>query len=67
MVTTHGSSRRVNLIQGESGRRLALRSLPRLAHPRVRCRWIAYYGIDRDEPARREAFVARVAQEMARL
>jgi putative NADPH-quinone reductase len=67
VVTTHGSSRRVNLVQGESGRRLVLRSLRALAHPLVRCRWVAYYGIDEDLPARREVFVARVAREMARL
>lgn len=67
VVTTHGSPRRVNLLQGESGRHLAMRSLRRFAHPLARFRWVALYGMDEDEPARREAFVARVAREMTRL
>jgi hypothetical protein len=67
VVTTHGSPKRVNLVQGESGRRLVMRSLRLLVHPRARRRWVAYYGIDRDEPARRDAFVARVAAELGRL
>ena len=67
VVTTHGSPRRVNLLQGEAGRLTVRRGLRRRAHPRARVRWVACYGIDEDRPARREAFVARVAREMARL
>lgn len=67
VVTTHGSPRRINLLQGESGRKLVMRSLHPLAHPLARRRWLAYYGIDEDDPVRREAFVARVAAAMAQL
>ncbi len=67
VVTTHGSPHRMNRLQGEPGRLVAMRGVRALAHPLARKRFIAYYGIDRDEPERREAFVGRVARELARL
>lgn len=55
-------------LQSFSGaRRLVMRSLRLLVHPRAGRRWLACYGIDRDEPTRREAFVARVAAELGQL
>lgn len=67
VVTTYGSPRWINALQGEPGRRIVrwgLRSL--LAH-RVRVRWLALYDMDRNEDARRRAFLDRVARELAGL
>lgn len=67
VVTTHGSTKLVNAVQGEPGKRTILRGLRPLVHPLARRSWIGLYGLDRDDPAAREAFVARVAAAMARL
>ena len=64
-VTTHGSSRRVNWLQGEPGRQLLKRSVARLCAPGTRLRWVALYGIDQCEPWQIEAFVDRAAAEAA--
>lgn len=66
-VTTHGSSRRINAVQGAPGRRIVRRSLRVICHPRCRTRWIALYGLDRAEPAKRAAFLKRVEKTFARL
>ena len=47
VVTTHGSSKLVNAVQGESGKRIAFRSIRAMFHPRVRTNWVAVYGLDR--------------------
>ncbi len=53
VVTTHGSSKWVNMMQGEGGKRIAFRSLRLMVNRRVRTTWLALYGIDvADEPAR---------------
>jgi putative NADPH-quinone reductase len=53
VVTTYGSSRWVNAVEGEPGKRLVRRWLRVLCHPLARSRWVALYGIDTaDEPAR---------------
>ena len=60
VVCTHGSPRWINLLQGEPGRRIATAGLAGFVHPRARVRWLAIYGLDRDDPAARERFVQRV-------
>ena len=45
-VTTHGSSKWVNAVEGESGKRTLTRSLRAMCHPLARTTWIAMYGID---------------------
>lgn len=66
-VTTHGSSKLVNSVEGEPGKRVITRSLRVLCHRFTRTSWIALYGIDRATEADRAAFVARVERRLSRL
>lgn len=66
-VTTHGSPRRVNWMQGEPGRHLLRRSVVRLCVPGTRLRWIALYGIDQCEPRQIDAFLDQAASEASKL
>lgn len=67
VVTTHGSPKWLNMIQGEPGKRVITRSLRLMCSPTTRVDWLAFYGTDRaDEPARRR-FSARVETRMRRL
>lgn len=53
VVTTYGSGRAMNRLQGEPGRRFVYRGLRSLCHWRCRVQYLALYGLDRiDEPAR---------------
>jgi NAD(P)H dehydrogenase (quinone) len=67
VVTSHGSAKHVNVIEGESGKRLFGRSIRRLIRVTGRFRWIALYNIDRSTPAQRQAHLARVEAAMTRL
>lgn len=66
-VTTHGSSRLVNRVQGEPGKRTFHRSLRAICHPVCRTRWIAMYRCDTATEADRVAFLDHVEDTMARL
>jgi len=66
-VTTHGSSKLVNAVEGEPGKRVITRSLRVLCHRFARTSWIALYGIDRATEVERTAFVERVERRLARL
>ena len=66
VVTTHGSSKLVNALEGEPGKRLASRSLRPLCNRLCRSRWIALYGIDRCTDEQRRAFISRVERHFAR-
>ncbi|MEZ5247549.1 MAG: NAD(P)H-dependent oxidoreductase [Acidimicrobiales bacterium] len=63
-VTTHGSSKLVNRLQGEPGRHLVTRVLARLCHPDVTTDWVAFYGIERSSDAELRAFLDRVRREV---
>jgi putative NADPH-quinone reductase len=67
VVTTHGSSKFINLLEGETGRRVISRAVRVLCHRRARTTWLSLYGIDRSTAARREAFLDRVASRLSRL
>lgn len=67
VVTTHGSSKLVNMGQGEPGKRIMFRALRVLCHRLTRCHWVALYGVDRAEPAALEAFLDRVQRSMGRI
>lgn len=67
VVTTHGSSKLVNALEGEAGKRTVTRSLRLMCHPRCRTRWWAFYGIDTAPVARRTAFLDRVERRAAAL
>ena len=60
VVTTHGASKLVNVLEGEAGKRMIRRGLRALCHPACRTRWIALYGVDRAARSRLEAFADRV-------
>jgi len=66
-ITTHGSTKFVNALEGEGGKRIVTRSLRVLCSKRARTTWIALYNIDRSTDARRAAHLARVEQAMCEL
>ena len=63
-VTTHGSPKWINAIEGEPGKRLVLRQMRSLCHPLVRTRWLALYGVDQSDEAGRTAFLDKVERTM---
>jgi putative NADPH-quinone reductase len=65
VVTTHGSSKLVNALQGEAGKHLVDRLLRTVVSRRARVRWIAQYDMDRSTPAVRDAFLRRVGSELS--
>jgi NAD(P)H dehydrogenase (quinone) len=67
VVTSHGSAKHVNMIEGESGKLLFGRSLRRLISLRGHFRWIALFNIDRSTPAQRKAHLAHVEATMSKL
>ena len=67
VVTTHGSSKFVNALEGESGKRTVFRSVRLMLHRRVRCEWIAMYGVDNATLSQREKFSSRVRRRIHRL
>ena len=66
-ITTHGSSKLINLLEGETGRRVIGRSVRVLCHRFARTTWLAMYNIDRSSEAERTAFLDRVERRMHRL
>jgi NAD(P)H dehydrogenase (quinone) len=67
VVTSHGSPKRTNALQGESGKRIVGRSLRSLCGWRCRFRWVALYNIDRADDAARATFLDRVEERLTRL
>jgi putative NADPH-quinone reductase len=66
VVTTHGSSKFVNAIEGEAGKRMVTRTLRAVCHPLARTRWVALYGVDTATEQQRVAFLDRAAKKVAR-
>ena len=66
VITTHGSSKLQNSLQGESGKRLVGRGLRVLCHPLARTRWIALYGVDACSDQERRDFLSRVERRLSR-
>lgn len=64
VITTYGSSRFVNILEGEPGKRMIMRGLRTLVHPRCRRRWVACYGMDHATHSQRAAFIVRVDREL---
>ena len=60
IVTSHGSSRLLNLVQGNPGRITVFRTLRVLCHPLCRNRLTAIYNIDRATPDEIEAWLNSV-------
>lgn len=63
VVTTHGSSKWINALQGEGGKRVISRALRVLCHSRARTSWIALYGIDRASDRDRSGFLDRAERK----
>ena len=55
------------MVEGEGGKRTLTRSLRTMCHPLARTTWLALYGLDRDSPERRTAFLDRVERRITRL
>ena len=67
VVTTHGSGKFINALEGESGKRTAFRSIRLMLNRRVRCEWIAMYGVDNATLKQREKFSSHVRRRIRRL
>lgn len=67
VVTTHGSSKLVNMLEGETGKRTVSRSMRLMFSRRARFGWVALYGLDRCPDGRRARFIRRVRRRMTRL
>ena len=67
VVTTHGSPKWINAIQGEPGKRVILRGIRSLCHPFATSRWISFYDNDQADQRDRADFLNRVEAEMLRL
>jgi len=67
VVTTHGSSKFVNMLEGESGKRTVSRSMRLMFRRRAGFDWVALYGADTCSAAKRDAFMRRVQRRMERL
>jgi putative NADPH-quinone reductase len=66
-ITSHGSSKFLNLVEGATGRRVIGRAVRVLCHRFARTTWLALYDIDRSSPADREGFLDRVEHRMRHL
>jgi NAD(P)H dehydrogenase (quinone) len=65
-ITTHGSSKFVNAVEGEVGKRTVTRTLRAVCHPLARTKWIAMYGADTATDSQRRAFLDRVERKLRR-
>ena len=66
-VTSHGSSKPINSLQGEGGKRTLFRSVRSMCHPLARCHWLAYYGIDAERVDRQTAFLDGLPDRIERI
>lgn len=67
VVTTHGSSKLVNAVQGEPGKRTVTRSLRALCNHWCRTDWLAIYAVDRATPEQCDRFLDRVERHLRSL
>lgn len=66
VVTTYGSSRWVNALEGEPGKATIRRGLRVLCNVRCRSTWIAHYGVDRAEQSERARFLSALPRRLRR-
>lgn len=67
VVTTHGSPRWINWLEGQVGKALFLRGLRSLCGFGCKTRFLALYGLDRDDGGARRRFADRVESFFARV
>ncbi|HEY4611054.1 MAG TPA: NAD(P)H-dependent oxidoreductase [Ilumatobacteraceae bacterium] len=63
-ITSHGSPKLLNVLEGESGRRVIGRGVRVLCNRLARTTWLAMYNIDHATQADREAFLDRVNRKL---
>ena len=66
-VTSHGSSKLINMIEGEAGKRTLTRYMRATCHWRTRSTWIALYSINTSTLAQREDFLRKVEHRISNL
>ena len=66
VVTTHGSSKLINALEGEAGKRVAFRSLRVICNPRCRTRWLGLYNVDRATDQQRRDFASKVTRKLTK-
>jgi len=66
VVTTHGSTKFVNALEGEAGKRTAFRSIRLMFHKRTRCHWVGLYALDHVPMEKRGRLVIRVRRRVRR-
>lgn len=66
-ITTHGSGRFVNALEGGVGRRLLLTGVRSLCAPDCRGKWVPLYNVDRSTPEDRARFVERACAAVRHL
>ena len=67
VVTSHGSSKLINALEGESGKRTLTRSMRAMCSKRTRTTWCAVYGLDTAAAEKRERFLAKVERTLSRI
>jgi putative NADPH-quinone reductase len=67
VVTGHGSSKLVNAVEGEAGKRTVTRSMRAMCSRRTRTTWCAIYGLDNANENARDRFLAKVERAVSRL
>jgi NAD(P)H dehydrogenase (quinone) len=67
IVTSHGSPAWVNMLEGQTGRRIISRGVRVLCHRFARTTWLAMYGVDHSTPTDRAEFLERVERRLQRL
>lgn len=64
-VTTHGSSKLINSVQGEAGKRVLSRAVRGvMGRWHTRFTWLAMYGVDRSTREQRQAFLDKVERRL---
>ncbi len=66
-VTTHGSPKYINAIEGEGGKRTLTRALRPMCHRFCRTSWLALYNLDRCDADRRVRFLDRTERAITEL
>jgi NAD(P)H dehydrogenase (quinone) len=66
-VTSYGGSRLRAMLVGDPPRRLVKRAIRAAVHPFARCRYLAYYDMNRTTPEARARFLSRVEAAIGRL
>jgi putative NADPH-quinone reductase len=66
VVTTHGSTKFVNALEGEAGKRTAFRSIRLMFNKRTRCHWIGLYALDHVPYDKRGKLVTNVRRRIRR-